>query len=172
MGMREPGSKKFLRLAVGFQMILAICSTGAIATPITNLNITNIFTKATGWQQPNTQIDLSTLVQKAEQALAGNTDLSASFKSLFDDGATQFQVQRAASDSYSTTVRFGQSYKGLEVVGNEAMVHFDTNGDIHDVSGHALEIALSVEPTVSLDQARLLLNDRYQQTVKLSSPAV
>ncbi len=174
MGMREPGSKKFLRLAAGFQMvfgILGICTTAAIAAPIPDLAITNIFTKATGWQQLNTQLDLSTLVARAEQALSGNTDFSASFKSLFDDGATQFVAKRAASDSYSTTVRFDQSYKGLEVVGNEAMVHFNANGDIHDVSGHALEIALSIEPTVTLAQARLLLNDRFQQTVTLSEPA-
>lgn len=117
-----------------------------------------------GWSNP---LDLRTLVSLAQRALHQTPD----FQTLFNDTAIQFNVVKTTADHYSSTVRFKQAYKGLEVFGQDAMVHFDSRGAIHDVTGEAVSAVLETTPTVSLSQARQILNDRYQQPVTLSEPA-
>lgn len=129
-------------------------------------HISHLFNSATGWQATS-QADLSSLVKKAQNALQSNQ----SFEGLFEDDAVEFAAANALGDEQSTTVKFTQKYKGLEVVGNEAMVHFDSNGDIEATTGGAISAALDVEARLSPVAALELLNDRYQQRVSLSRPA-
>jgi len=179
MGLFEPAAKqlgKAFKLAMGTQMALALCSTGAFAAnwqgfDIANGKITSIFGAATGWHSTESHDNISNLIQKAEQALNGRESFASVFKSLVAEEAVKFDAAKAVSDDFSTTVRFAQKYKGLEVVGHEAMVHFDNVGDVHDITGKALDIDLNVEPSVSLADARKLLNDRFNQNVGLSEPA-
>lgn len=129
-------------------------------------HISKIFNSATGWQTP-VKTDLSTLIKKAERAL----DTSHDFNGLFADNSVAFAASRAIGDDESATVKFVQKYKGLEVVGNEAMVHFASDGEVGATTGEAISAALDVEPTLSPIQALQLLVDRYQQRVSLSEPA-
>ncbi|MBI3544125.1 MAG: peptidase M4 family protein [Deltaproteobacteria bacterium] len=171
---RLTGSKQYTKaaaLVLGIHLAFAICSSGAQASFAgTDLakNIANIFSHTTGFHSINSQIDFNSLLDKADAAVNGKTP---AFRGLFDDGAVKFDAQRATADSYSTTIKFVQKYNGLEVVGNEAIVHFDRAGEIHDVSGEALKTTLSVEPTVSLDEAHRILDARYGQHVTLSDPS-
>lgn len=128
--------------------------------------ISKIFNSATGWQAPATT-DLNSLIKKAEKTL----DSSRDFNSLFADDSIEFAASRAVGDNESATVKFVQKYKGLEVVGNEAMVHFTGDGAVGATTGEAIAAAIDVEPTLSQVQALQLLADRYQQRVSLSSPA-
>lgn len=181
MGSKEPGhassgvskqvQKRAVKIGVFCQIALGICASGALASQsnqgdLFKNTMASIFGLKAGWRT-GSDLDLATLINKAEQALNGN----AQFQPLFDEDAVRFNVQKAAQDSYSSTVRFSQTYKGLDVVGNEAMVHFNKQGDVHDISGRALNIVLNTEPTLSLDQAHQLLNDRYGEVVRMSEPS-
>lgn len=180
MGLFEPvGTRlgKAFRFAVGAQFVFGICSTGTLAAnwqgfEISNNKIQNIFNAATSWHANPPHGDLSYFIQKAEQRLNAHESVASIFKSLVAEETVKFNALNASTDDYSTSIRFAQTYKGLEVIGNEAMVHFDRDGEIHDVTGKALEIALNVEPSVSLEDAHRILNDRFGQRIELSEQAV
>jgi Zn-dependent metalloprotease len=129
--------------------------------------ITKVLNSAAGWLKTGSDTSISDLVAKAERALS-DSDVSGNLIADINDGAVKFTAQRAVADKVSTTVRFAQTYKGLEVVGNEAMVHFDRNGKVHDISGKGLNAVISTTPKFSADDALKLLQDRYKQNVKLS----
>lgn len=107
------------------------------------------------------------MLDQAHKAL--NQD--SKFDSLFEDNANEFDAERAVGNEVTSTIKFKQSYKGLEVVGGEALVHFTPAGQILGVTGETLQTALDVEPKVSAAEALRILSDRYQTQISLSEPA-
>lgn len=184
MGVYEPGSavgsaahssesvrvsRKWC-LAIGLQIAIICCWSGAAfasqdsGTDLFKNAFKSIFNSTPGWRHTSNEIDFSALIAKAQQALDRNRD----FQGLFNDESVQFNATKTSADDYSATVRFTQTYKGLEVVGNEAMVHFDNQGAIHDTTGSALEINLDVQPRLTVLDAKRVLDARYGEKVKLS----
>lgn len=118
------------------------------------------FSSATGWSATNSGSPqtIGALVRKAIQTIQ-------------DKQRTQFDAKRIVGDDQSSTIRLGQNFKGLEVVGQEAMVHFGSDGSVVATTERPLEVEVSTTPKLSADQALKLLADRYQQAVTLSEPA-
>src|SRR5262249_54324672 len=112
--------------------------------------------------------DFQVLLSKAKRAVEGRDD----FKGIFaGDDSVKFTADRAASDSYSTTVKFKRTYKDLEVIGEDAIVHFNKNGEIHDVAGKTQTFDLDAAPKLALDTAQKLLDDRAGEPVALTEAA-
>lgn len=68
------------------------------------------------------------------------------------------------------TVKFVQKYRGVEVWGQDGFVHFDRNGNVHDVVKKPFPALANVEPTVPPDDVKRILEDRYQGPITLSRP--
>jgi len=117
-------------------------------------------------------------VNHFNMSLSGLTDSTPSLvdmvskaKRVLTSDKAVFEASRAIGDQFSTTIRFKQSYKGLEVVGGPAMVHFDPQGKVHDITGGALDTDLDTKPGLSAGDGQRILADRYQTQISLSSPA-
>lgn len=93
------------------------------------------------------------------------------FEGLFDDKTNQFSADRAVGNEVTTTIKFTQTYNGLEVVGGDALVHFTPAGEMLGVTGEPLKAALSTKPTLSATDALRIVSERFQQNIGLSRPA-
>lgn len=127
----------------------------------------HFFSAATGWTA-GSSVGLTSLIKKALATVEKNRR-----QEQIARAAVEFTPTKALGDSQSATVKLAQTYKGLEVVGQEAMVHFDNEGTVAQTTTNGTITApLEVEPRLTTDQALRVLTDRYQQDVGLSNPAV
>ena len=94
------------------------------------------------------------------------------FNALFDDNTVHFEADRAVGNEISTTIKFTQTYRGLEVIGEDALIHFNSSGNVKAVTGGAIHTALSTQTSLTSTDALRILQDRYQQKISLSQPAV
>lgn len=138
--------------------------------PTTRANPFNsFFSAATGWNETPIQggsYGLTGLIKKALAAIENDNR-----NSLVADAVVGFSPERALGDSDSATIKLAQTYKGLEVVGQDTMIHFDRGGVVAQTTNGTINAALNVQPSLSSAQALRVLTDRYQQDVQLSEPA-
>lgn len=86
-------------------------------------------------------------------------------------GQIRFDTDRAVADRYTTTLKFAQTYKGVEVVGEQALFHYGKDGALRSVTGEARSLAVDVEPKLSVEEALKILSSRKNGDVRLSEAA-
>lgn len=143
-----------------FAFVLSVCvSTGsALAASATSLELSSTLRLDQKFMK---------MLDNAQRMINQNHK----FDGLFDDNDVQFEADRAVGNEISTTIKFTQTYRGLEVVGQDALIHFNSSSNVEAVTGAALDTALSTETKLTAHDALRILQDRYQQEVSLSQPA-
>lgn len=143
----------------GFVFVLAVSAAGSVqASQSSGMELSG-----------NLRFDQKFLQMLDQAQKALNQD--SEFNSLFEDDANEFDADRAVGNEVTSTIKFKQTYKGLEVVGGEALVHFSPSGQMLGITGETLQTALDAQPKVSAAEALRILSDRYQTQVSLSEPA-
>jgi len=74
----------------------------------------------------------------------------------------------AFEDSISSTLKYKQEYKNIEVLGEETFFHYNLDGKLENINGEILNLNLDVNPKISYDDFIKLLNDRYNTEIQFS----
>ncbi len=107
---------------------------------------------------------LQSMVDQARRSLTNER-----FRGISEKSEINYLPSSAAEDQISSTLKYVQTYKNLEVYGEKAMFHYDTDGILKDLSGRATEANLSTTPNLSSNEASKILNDTFQTNFEFSN---
>ncbi|MEW6057771.1 MAG: M4 family metallopeptidase [Bdellovibrionota bacterium] len=184
MGLKEPARRKLWKAVCSLTIFASVFLTlGLSSEPASakrsnpqqlqyrTQSLSEVFRSVTGWRKVSSRHDFEALLEKAHRKIHQENDVR--FEGFYRDESTQFEPTQTSNDGSSATIRFAQKYKGIDVVGHDAIVHFDHEGNVQDVSGAALNAAVDVNPRVSAQDALRIVSDHYQEPVELSeNPAL
>lgn len=82
-----------------------------------------------------------------------------------------FTPQKAVQDAVSATIKFKQTYKGVEVFGKPALFHYSPDGKLQSYQSNTIAYDINTTAQFPASTALQILDDRYQSKTKLSEPA-
>lgn len=88
----------------------------------------------------------------------------------FGKDSVEYAPKQALGDSVSTTVKFRQAYKGVEVLGSDALFHYSPTGELRGVTGEALTAAVNATPAFNEKTAVQIAGSRFSEKLILTEP--
>ncbi|MGE4233692.1 MAG: M4 family metallopeptidase [Bacteriovoracia bacterium] len=104
---------------------------------------------------------LGNMIENAKKELATDSQ----FKHVLSPGYSKFVLDQAVGDSFLTTIKFNQTYKGVDVYGEPIAFHYGNDGSSRGVTGSTLDSGVDTEPSLRVEDVVELINDRYQQQI-------
>lgn len=118
---------------------------------------------------PNLPDQIANMTRKVSNILL-NRDQMEMFLTSGSNESTSFKPYKSVSDKYTTTIKYNQYYKGIQLVGDQALFHFTPKGNLLSVTGKAHNMNLNVRPSISQSSVMKIINDRFQTSFTLSEP--
>ncbi len=112
---------------------------------------------------------IALMTQKVHQ-LIQNQDYMSQFLSVNNSEDTKFTAYKAVADKFTTTLKYNQYYKGIQLIGDQALFHFRKNGSFVSTTGQARNMNLNVIPTLSKNTVMKIITDHYQTPMDLTEP--
>ncbi len=106
-------------------------------------------------------------VERATRTLGAGEKVSGA--NLYATKYNEYKPHSAAQDEFSTTLKFTQTYNGIEVIGKKNLFHFDRFGNLKNQKTEPQLSAINTVPTLSEEQALKIVVDRYQIPVEFSA---